>query len=339
MDKVLVFKVGIKGLENKIWRKIEIKDSDNLADLVYLIMATFEIYSNEFFLIIYDNKKYDSAISLYDNDEYKSAMSIKLQDLLFDSNKEMLLEYNYQFKIIFIISYIGNKDGENIDYPVIVSGAGKGVIDYVSSDELKQIVDETDKLGHSNYSTTIIWENDEEIEEVFDYRDFELKDNNMISKINLSFIKDSYEFATLLDILRITKDRQARFFKTDIKELVSPFDYIRKYIPDNYDKLSYKETRKLNIPEYADLKIYRLPEYQEINHKEIMTLYVKRNIEDKEVRQALFYALRNDDYLDKYYNKLRKYGLFKDYLDYTNSYYKSIIQNWIEKNNIEERIL
>ncbi len=45
-----------------------------------------------------------------------------------------------------------------------------------------------------------------------------------------------------------------------------------------------------------------------------MTLYVKRNIQDKEIRQSLFYALRNYDYMDKFYNNLRKYGLFKDYL-------------------------
>ena len=78
-----------------------------------------------------------------------------------------------------------------------------------------------------------------------------------------------------------------------------------------------------------------LPEYKEINHKDIMTLYVKRKVENKEVRRNLFYTLRNYDYMDKFYNNLRKYGLFKDYLDYSNYYYKDIIDNWIERNNIE----
>ena len=42
MAKVLTFKVGIEGLEDKIWRKIEITDRRTVADLAYTILATFD---------------------------------------------------------------------------------------------------------------------------------------------------------------------------------------------------------------------------------------------------------------------------------------------------------
>ena len=118
------------------------------------------------------------------------------------------------------------------------------------------------------------------------------------------------------------------YYKTDINSIVKPYDYMEKYIPDNYDLLSDEEIKKLNIPDYKDLNIYMLPDYKDLNHKEIMTLYVKKNVNDKEIRQALFFALRNYDYMDKFYNNLRKYGLFKEYLEYSNYYYEQVIKDW-----------
>lgn len=335
MDKELIFNVGIKGLESKIWRRIGIKNSDALADLVYFILASFELYSNEFFTISYGSDKYDSVNVIFDNNQYKSAMGIMLKDIDFDTNKVLILEYNYQSKIEFVINFIDCVDISSDDmYPKIIDGAGKGAIDYVSGYELKQIVDETDVLGHSNYLTTIIID-DEEEEEVFDYRDFDVDANNFMSTVNVNSIKEEYERIYLIDIIRIIKDRMNMYYKTDTNSIVNPFDYSEKYILDNYNELSDEEINKLNIPDYENLNIYMLPDYNDLNHKDIMTLYVKRNINDKEIRKALFYALRNYDYMDKFYDNLRRYGLFKDYLEYSNYYYEQIIRDWKTKNNIE----
>lgn len=135
--------------------------------------------------------------------------------------------------------------------------------------------------------------------------------------------------------------------------LIDVFD-IKNYNPQSYDvllkeklvilydlldrikPLSDEEVKELNIPDYKDLNIYMLPYYDDLNHKDIMTLYVKRNIYDKEIRQALFYALRNYDYMDKFYDNLRRYGLFKDYLEYSNYYYEQKIKDWKIKNNIDK---
>ena len=41
MKKVLKFKVSIEGLEDKIYRIIEINDAKTIADLAYSILASF----------------------------------------------------------------------------------------------------------------------------------------------------------------------------------------------------------------------------------------------------------------------------------------------------------
>ena len=55
MTKVLTFKVGIEGLEDKIWRKIEITDRRTVADLAYTILATFDSLAYHLYDIKYKN--------------------------------------------------------------------------------------------------------------------------------------------------------------------------------------------------------------------------------------------------------------------------------------------
>ena len=120
--------------------------------------------------------------------------------------------------------------------------------------------------------------------------------------------------------------------------MVNPGEYIRKYIPANYSRLSKEEKSKIKISDYEELNIYRLPAYKDLDHKYIMSLYVKKNISKKEIRLALFYALRNHDYMDKFYNVLRRYGLFKKYLDFSHYYYEEKISDWKRKNNIDKNV-
>lgn len=46
MTKVLTFRVEIEGLEDKIWKKIEITDRRTVADLAYTILATLNSFAN-----------------------------------------------------------------------------------------------------------------------------------------------------------------------------------------------------------------------------------------------------------------------------------------------------
>ena len=337
MKKVLKFKVGIKELEDKIWRIVEISESDTLADLCYFVIASFELYGNVYFAITCNDKKYDSVKPIFNHGDIESALNVLLKDLTFVDDSKMVLTYDYQNKIEFVLEFLGyGSTNGDVQYPNICDGAGKGAIDGVRGEELKSIVDETDRLGYSSYHNTIIDVDGSEIEEEFDYRDFDLDIINMIVGSTISCMKEDYEYVTLIDVLRIMRDRMAIFYKTDIKNIVRPYDYIKEYLPDNYGKLSFEEKKSIHIPSYEELNIYRLPDYQELNHKKIMTLYVKNNVKEKGIRQPLFYALRNHEYMDKFYDCLREYGLFNDYLFYSEDYYKEKLREWQINNDIKE---
>ena len=67
MTKVLTFKVEINGLENKIWRKIEITDRRTVADLAYSILASFHSLAYHLYFINFKNKVYDCFICMEDD--------------------------------------------------------------------------------------------------------------------------------------------------------------------------------------------------------------------------------------------------------------------------------
>lgn len=335
MEK-MYFHIEIEELEDKMWRSIVVSSDYTLAELGYLIMSIFNIYTSEYFSFSYDNNKYDCLPPLYNSNNYKSAQVIYLKDINFKKEDVIKFIYNNNNnKIVFNIKYLKLKDDYKENLPFIIDGAGKGVIDDVSITELKEIISETDSTGKLPYSTIVIEENDEEIEEVYDYRDFDLKDCNTVSLINKEFIMDNYEQLTLLDFLRVIKRYESIYYKSDIKEIVNPFDYMKSNLPDENYNVSDSESKIVRVPTDEEVKIYKLPSFEEMNHKHIMSKYVKKYIEDKDIRRDLFYTLRNYDYMDKFYDLLREYGLFKDYIDKTNYYYNEKLDDWIKENNIE----
>lgn len=135
---------------------------------------------------------------------------------------------------------------------------------------------------------------------------------------------------TVIDILRQTHESEIYFLKTDTMEIVKPFDYLKKFLPANPTDEDYKK-----LPSKRSLNIYALPSYEFINHKEIMTWYVKEMIEDKEVRKELFSVLRNYNYMDKFYEVLNKYNLFDDYDQFSYDYYLSVYDQWCKKEDIK----
>ena len=73
------------------------------------------------------------------------------------------------------------------------------------------------------------------------------------------------------------------FLKTDTMEIVNLWDYLKTYLPDNSIEEDYKK-----LPSKASLNIYPLPSYEFIDHKSIMSEFVKNNWDDKQTRQNYF---------------------------------------------------
>ena len=195
MAKVLTFKVGIEGLEDKIWRKIEITDRRTVADLAYTILATFDSLAYHLYNITYDNKIYDCWVCI--EDDYSdipkvNATITKLKDLELKENDTMEMEYDYGSTTKFKIIYLGCTDlerGNGSHYPYVVDGEGRGMLDDMCDFELKEIVEDTDKKGYSEHYFTPGYERTIK----YDYRNFNIKNNNALLKGLVLEIKNGYE--------------------------------------------------------------------------------------------------------------------------------------------------
>ena len=86
---------------------------------------------------------------------------------------------------------------------------------------------------------------------------------------------------TIADILMDIHDMECVFLKTDTMEIVNPWDYLKKYLPDNPTEEDYEK-----LPSKVSLNIYPLPSYEFIDHKSIMSEFVKNIWDDKEKQVA-----------------------------------------------------
>lgn len=195
MAKVLTFKVGIEGLEDKIWRKIEITDRRTVADLAYTILATFDSLAYHLYNIKYNDKVYDCFVCIEDDftDIPKvNATITKLSDIGLRENDTMEMEYDYGSTTTFKITYLGSTDlerGNGSHYPYVIDGAGRGMLDDMCDFELKEIVEDIDKKGYSKHYFTPGYERTIK----YDYRQFNIKNNNALLKGLVLEIKNGYE--------------------------------------------------------------------------------------------------------------------------------------------------
>ena len=195
MAKVLTFKIGIEGLEDKIWRKIEITDRRTVADLAYTILATFDSLAYHLYNINYNNKVYDCWVCI--KDDYSdipkvNATITKLSDLELKENDTMEMKYDYGSTTTFKITYLGCSDlekGKGSHYPYVIDGEGRGMLDDMCDFELKEIVEDTDKKGYSEHYFTPGYERTIK----YDYRKFNIKNNNTLLKGLVLEIKNGYE--------------------------------------------------------------------------------------------------------------------------------------------------
>ena len=195
MTKVLTFKVGIEGLEDKIWRKIEITDRRTVADLAYTILATFDSLAYHLYNIKYKNKVYDCWVCI--EDDYSDISKInatitKLSDIGLKENDTMEMEYDYGSTTTFKITYLDSTDldrGNGSHYPYVVDGEGRGMLDDMCDFELKEIVEDIDKKGYSEHYFTPGYERTIK----YDYRKFNIKNNNALLKGLVLDIKNGYE--------------------------------------------------------------------------------------------------------------------------------------------------
>lgn len=210
MTKIYKFMVYINGLEDKIYREIEIPSSRKVSDLAYSILASFDSLAYHLYNLNIDNVQYDCGInldmtldyfknltsdelSLYHNNVIiKEACKTNLEDVDFHVNKTFEMQYDMGSTTTFIIKFVEKKElvrYTHNKYPLITSGAGAGMLDDISDEELLDVVNKTDKLGYSEFYYTPGYD----IDKIFDYRNFDLKNNQLKVRRFYAIFKNKYE--------------------------------------------------------------------------------------------------------------------------------------------------
>lgn len=193
--KVLMFKIGINGLEDKIWRVIEVTDNMTMGDLSYSILASFNSLAYHLYSVTYKDKKYKSYVDndlIFDDEVVLDASKSKLKDIELKDNDTMKMDYDFGSTTTFKIKYLGSRELEKNDntyYPYVIDGAGNGMLDDVSDFDLEDIIKDTDKLGYSKYPYSPGYETNK----IYDYREFNIEENNLKVKKIYPLIKKGYE--------------------------------------------------------------------------------------------------------------------------------------------------
>ncbi len=196
MDEILIFRIGIEGLENKIWREIEIPCRRTVADLAYTILASFNSLAYHLYDIEYKDYLFDCWVCPTEDpdfDDLSNAVVTKLSELKLKKNETMKMKYDTGSTTTFNILYLGSRKLKNYKeqdfYPIVVNGEGLGMLDDICDFELKDIVDDIDKLGYSNHHFTPGYETSRK----YDYRKYNIKKDNRELKGKILTIKNGYE--------------------------------------------------------------------------------------------------------------------------------------------------
>ena len=139
-------------------------------------------------------------------------------------------------------------------------------------------------------------------------------------------LNDEYkEKKPLCDILRMIGKNTHLYFCSETK-VISTIDYFFRKEQES-SGINFNEKVWTGVVK----KLVRLPSYEEINHKDIMTYYVKECVEDKNYRQKLFYILRNHDYMDRFIDAIKELNLYDEYVMVTDDLYNQIAEEWEEE--------
>lgn len=187
--KVYTFHIAYEGLEEKIWRNIAVSSNYRLDQLGYAVLAAFDTMAYHLFEFYYKDGRFE--IPNDDADEEQIDMAVfKLHQLELKIGDRIRMDYDFGTTQTFWIELINIEDmgrGQGRRYPYVAEGAGCGIIDDMSSDELQELIEQIDKDGKTEEP---IYYNNRMMP--WDYRWFDLDNINALFKGEIEIIEDGY---------------------------------------------------------------------------------------------------------------------------------------------------
>lgn len=187
--KVYTFYIAYEGLEEKIWRKVAVSSNYRLDRLGYTVLAAFDTLAYHLFEFYYDDKRFKIPNEDADEDLIDMA-ALKLHQMNLKIGDRIRMDYDFGTTQTFWIELVDIEEmgrGQGRKYPYIVDGAGCGIIDDMSSDELQELVTQIDSNGKTDEP---IYYQDRALP--WDYRRFDLDNLNALFKGEIEMIEDGY---------------------------------------------------------------------------------------------------------------------------------------------------
>lgn len=190
MTRVYTFKIVYIGCENKIWRDIKISSKSTLAVLGYAVLSSFSTCAYHLFYMEYKGTNYE-----LNDEEFQTKPKLmaetKLGNLKLEIGDKIHMIYDFGEEQEFEITLLSDEEmsrGSGRAYPKVSDGAGRGIIDDMSSEDLLDLIKKIDKTGKSDF---IYAHKGEHLP--WDYHNYQIDIDNCLLKGEIAKIKSAYE--------------------------------------------------------------------------------------------------------------------------------------------------
>ena len=187
--KVYTFHIVYEGLEEKIWRKVEVSSNYRMDQLGYMVLAAFDTMAYHLFEFYYDDGRFEIPNEDAPFEQIDMAI-FRLHQLGMKLGDRIRMEYDFGTTQTFWLELTGIEDmkrGWGRRYPYILEGAGRGIIDDMPCEELAELIKQIDRDGKTNeaiyYQERIM---------PWDYRWFDLDCMNGLLKGEIELIEEGY---------------------------------------------------------------------------------------------------------------------------------------------------
>lgn len=197
--QVYTFKITYADCDNRIWRIAAVSSNYTLAELGYMVLATFDTMAYHLFEMKFKGTTYFLTeedfedLPNYDNEGYDLLGVQKIGQLGLKTGDVIEMTYDMGCCQEFSIELMEMSDmprGHGRAYPKIIDGAGRGIVDDMPASELLEAIRKTDENGHSE-----IYYSSDGFDDVpeWDYRNYRVDWDNSLLKGIIDSIRDGYE--------------------------------------------------------------------------------------------------------------------------------------------------
>lgn len=198
--QIYTFKFTYADCDNRIWRTAAVSSNYTLAELGYMVLATFDTMAYHLFEMKYKDTTYFLTEEDFEDLPYEEDEKYDLLGLYKVGNLGMrvgdIIEITYDLGCcqVFDMELLEISDmprGHGRAYPKILDGAGRGIVDNMSAFELLEAIKKTDIDGRSEiYYSSDGFDDDPE----WDYKNYRVDWDNALLKGIIERIRDGYEY-------------------------------------------------------------------------------------------------------------------------------------------------